>query len=190
MGRLAIRQRRSVIRIRLHTEPKRHCELDPVCNSSHKHTESIIASNLRLGFRCFKHLVYSLGGVVAEEYAPPDVAVQGLLEYNFVGSNWTNTSSSNATANGYLVGAQAAYAPGSDQGGFGQAGYIFLVGGNDPASQSFDPQSPSLVDISNITLYDIGAQAWYQQPTTGTIPPPRQFFCSVAATSVQATFEM
>ncbi|KAK5465541.1 hypothetical protein LTS15_002104, partial [Exophiala xenobiotica] len=158
----------------------------PVTNTQNQSSPAIFGSAFVASSTSF----YSLGGVVAEEYAPPDVAVQGLLEYNFVGSNWTNTSSSNATANGYLVGAQAAYTPGSDQGGFGQAGYIFLVGGNDPASQSFDPQSPSLVDMSNITLYDIGAQAWYQQPTTGTIPPPRQFFCSVAATSIQATFEI
>ena len=133
---------------------------------------------------------YSLGGVTAEVAAPPDIAVQGLVDYNYRTDTWTNTSSANATTNGFLVGAQASYTPGSNQGGFGQAGYLVFIGGNDPETQLFDPQSPSLVDMSNITLYDVAGQAWYHQTATGTIPPPRQYFCSVAATSIQATFEM
>ena len=133
---------------------------------------------------------YSLGGVVAEELAPPDTAVQGLVQYEFASGKWTNTSSLSATSNGYLVGAQAAYTPGSDQGGFGQAGFLVIIGGSDPETQLFDPEYPSLVDMSNITLYDLATQTWYHQTATGTIPPPRQFFCSVAGTSIQDTFEM
>lgn len=133
---------------------------------------------------------YSLGGVVAEEFSPPNVAIQGLIEFDYANNKWTNRSSLNATSNGFLVGAQASYTPGSDQGGFGQAGYLVIVGGSVPSTQLFDPQYPSLVDMSNITLYDIAADSWYHQTATGTIPAARQFFCSVAATSIQATFEM
>lgn len=133
---------------------------------------------------------FSLGGVVAEASAPPDTAVQGLIEYEYATGEWKNTSSLNATSNGYLVGAQASYTPGSGQGGFGEAGFLVIVGGNDPDTQLFDPEYPKLVDMSNITLFDIATQTWYHQTATGTVPPPRQYFCSVAATSIQATFEM
>jgi hypothetical protein len=133
---------------------------------------------------------YSLCGIAAEETAPPDTAIQGLMEYDYATDTWSNKSSANIGSNGFLVGAQASYTPGSDQGGFGQAGYLVIIGGSNPEAQIFDPQSPSLVDMSNITLYDLEGQAFYHQTATGTIPPPRQFFCSVAATSIQATFEM
>jgi hypothetical protein len=133
---------------------------------------------------------YSLGGIVADLSSPPDTAVPGFVEFEFATGAWTNASSSAVTSNGYLVGAQMSYTPGSDQGGFGESGYLIVVGGNNPTTQAFDPESPQLVDMAKISLYDIGARAWYHQSTTGTIPPPRQFFCSVAATSIQATFEM
>ncbi|OAL18112.1 hypothetical protein AYO22_10977 [Fonsecaea multimorphosa] len=158
----------------------------PVTNSQNQTSPAVFGS----AFVSSNLALYSLGGVMAEPSAPPDLAVPGLLEYNFAGNNWTNTSSLNASTNGYLVGAQAAYTPGTDEGGFGSAGYLVFIGGSDPATQYLDPQSPSLVDMSNITLYDLGGQTWYHQTTTGTIPPPRQFFCSVSATSIQATFEI
>ena len=119
----------------------------PITNSLDQNTPSpavfgaaFVASNTSF---------YSLGGVVAEASAPPDTAIQGLVQYEYATDKWTNTSSLNATSNGYLVGAQASYVPGSDQGGFGQAGYLVIVGGSDPGSQLFDPQYPTLVDMSN-----------------------------------------
>jgi energy-converting hydrogenase Eha subunit B len=95
---------------------------------------------------------------MADPSAPPDLAIPGLFEYNFTGNNCANKPSSNATTNGHLVGAQAAYIPGTDDGGFGSAGFLIFLGGSYPANPSFDPQSPSLVDMSNISLYEISGQ--------------------------------
>jgi hypothetical protein len=128
---------------------------------------------------------YCLGGNIAEPSASPYVAVQGLIEYEFGSDKWTNTSSLSATASGYLVGGQAAFTP-----DFGQAGFLVFIGGSDPDTQAFNPDGAPLVDMSNITLYDLEQKTWYHQTATGTIPPPRQFFCSVGGTSVQDTFEM
>jgi hypothetical protein len=128
---------------------------------------------------------YSLGGNIAEPSGNPYIAVPGLIEYEFASGKWTNTSSLSATASGYLVGGQAAFAP-----DFGQAGFLVFLGGSDPDTQAFDPDGAPLVDMSNITLYDVEQKTWYHQTTTGTIPPPRQFFCSVGGASVQDTFEM
>lgn len=128
---------------------------------------------------------YSLGGSIAEPSASPLIAVQGLTEYEFASDKWTNTSSLSATASGYLVGGQAAFTP-----DFGQAGFLVFLGGSDPDTQEFDPDGAPLVDMSNITLYDLEQKTWYHQTTTGTVPPPRQYFCSVGGRSVQDTFEM
>jgi hypothetical protein len=128
---------------------------------------------------------YCLSGNIAAPSASPYVAVQGLIEYEFASGKWTNTSSLPATTNGYLVGGQAAFTP-----DFGQAGFLVFIGGSDSDTQTFDPDGAPLVDMSKITLYDLGQKTWYHQTATGTIPPPRQFFCSVGGTSAQDTFEM
>jgi hypothetical protein len=128
---------------------------------------------------------YSLSGSIAEPSASPLIAVQGLTEYEFASDKWTNTSSLSATASGYLVGGQAAFTP-----DFGQAGFLVFLGGSDPDTQEYDPDGAPLVDMSNITLYDLEQKTWYHQTTTGTVPPPRQYFCSVGGRSVQDTFEM
>ena len=128
---------------------------------------------------------YCLGGNVAELSDNLYIAVQGLVEYEFASDKWTNTSSLSATTSGYLVGGQAAFTP-----DFGQAGFLVFLGGSDPDTQAFDLDGAPLVDMSNITLYDLEQKTWYHQTTTGTIPPPRKYFCSVGGTSVQDTFEM
>jgi hypothetical protein len=128
---------------------------------------------------------YCLGGSIAEASANPYVAVQGLVEYDFASNQWTNNSSLSATSSGYLVGGEAAFTP-----DFGKAGFLVFIGGSDPDTQVFDPDGVPLIDMSKVTLYDVVEKAWYHQTTTGTIPPPRQYFCSVGGTSAQDTFEM
>jgi hypothetical protein len=128
---------------------------------------------------------YCLGGSIAEASANPYVAVQGLVEYDFASNQWTNSSSLSATSSGYLVGGEAAFTP-----DFGKAGFLVFIGGSDPDTQVFDPDGVPLIDMSKVTLYDVVEKAWYHQTTTGTIPPPRQYFCSVGGTSAQDTFEM
>jgi hypothetical protein len=128
---------------------------------------------------------YCLGGNIAEPSASPYTAVQGLIEYEFASDKWTNTSSLSVTPSGFLVGGQAAFIP-----NFGQAGFLVFIGGSDPNTQVFDLDGAPLIDMSNIILYDLKQKTWYHQTATGTIPPPRQFFCSVGGTSVQDTFEM
>ena len=124
-----------------------------------------------------------MGGVAAEELSLPCVAIQGLIEFDYGTNTWTNSSSSNATSNSFLVGTEASYTPGSNQGDFGQEGYLVIIGGSVP-STSYSTLYTPLIDISNITLYDIGADTWYHQTATDEIPALRQ------ATSIQATFEM
>jgi hypothetical protein len=128
---------------------------------------------------------YSLGGSLGEPSFTPFTAVQGLVDYNFVTNTWTNESSTSATQSGLLVSGGAAYAS-----GFGKAGFLIFLGGLVPSTQVFEPSGAQLADMSVIILYDISSGKWYHQTATGTIPPPRQFFCLVGSSSTEGSFEM
>jgi hypothetical protein len=153
----------------------------PVTNEV-DHTSPALADS---AFVASDSALYSLGGNLAETYSNPLVALQGFLEYNFTTEAWTNGSSLPATPSGFLVGGGAVYAP-----EYGSAGFLIFVGGTAPDSQVFPDDGTQLVDMSVITLYDIAKGLWYHQTATGTIPPPRRFFCLVGGSSKEGSFEM
>ena len=130
---------------------------------------------------------YSLGGVtnLGETFVTPDVAVQGLVEHDFAANTWLNLSSKPATQSGFLVSGGASYTI-----GFGEAGFLIFLGGAIPSTQIYDFDGTQQADMSLITLYDIHSGKWYHQTATGTIPPPRQFFCLVGSSSVEGSYEM
>ena len=153
----------------------------PITNQVDQTSPAIFGS----AFTASNSTFYSLGGVVAEASSDPYTGIQGLIEYDFASNKWTNTSSIGATASGYLLGAEAEFTS-----AFGEAGFLVFIGGSDPSTQEFDPDSAPLRDMANITLYDIANKTWYHQIATGSIPPPRKFFCSVGVNSIQDTFEV
>jgi hypothetical protein len=125
---------------------------------------------------------YSLGGSNVSD----SIAVQGFVKYDFSTGQWSNSSSADATSNGYLVQAQAAYVS-----NFGSSGFLAFVGGVVPDTQSYNPASydtVNLVDISIVTLYDLASGTWYHQQTTGDIPAPRSEFCMVSAPSQDKSY--
>ena len=125
---------------------------------------------------------YSLGG----SNTSYEIAVQGFVKYNFSTGQWSNSSSTAATSNGYLVQAQAAYVS-----NFGSSGFLAYVGGVVPDTQTYNPGSydvVNLADMSIITLYDLASDTWYHQQTTGDIPAARSEFCMVGAPSQDKSY--
>jgi len=127
---------------------------------------------------------YSLGG----SNTSSNIAVQGFVKYDFSSGQWSNSSSTAATSNGYLVQAQAAYV--SNFGG----GFLAYVGGVVPDTQAYNPalyDTINLADMSIITLYDLASETWHHQQTTGDIPPARSEFCMVGTPSYdKSSFDM
>ena len=126
---------------------------------------------------------YSLSG----EESDQSYAVQGFLEYNFGTSSWSNTSSIGSYASGYTVQGQAVSVP-----NFGDDGVLLFVGGDSPWNSTYYYEAGvALVDMGNITIYDVKSSTWFYQEATGDIPPPRSEFCSAGAVSADnSSYEM
>jgi hypothetical protein len=127
---------------------------------------------------------YSLGGVVSGDTA---VSVEGFLAHDFGTSSGSNSSSLGASQSGYSVQAEAVFMP-----NFGKAGLVAFLGGDPPPNQTYKyEQGATLVDMSNITIYDPQSDNWYHQRATGSVPPPRSEFCAVgSAPTDNGTYEM
>jgi hypothetical protein len=138
---------------------------------------------------------YSLGGAVpgglntsSDPLNPYGFdALEGLVTYDFASSEWTNTSSLGGSQTGYSVQSQALSMP-----DFGKAGLLAILGGESPTNQSYlYEEGAALVDMSNITIYDVESETWYYQTATGSVPPPRSEFCAVgSAPTDNSTYEM
>lgn len=138
---------------------------------------------------------YSLGGAIPGALnttsAPPNpygfAASEGLISYDFVSSSWINSSSFGGTQAGYSVQGQAVVMP-----DFGKAGLLAFLGGDSPPNQTYEYEvGAALIDMSNITIYDIDSNTWYYQTATGSVPPPRSEFCAVGlAPGDNSSFEM
>jgi hypothetical protein len=114
-------------------------------------------------------------------------ALEGLVIYDFASSGWKNTSSLGGSQTGYSVQSQVLSMP-----DFGKAGLLAVLGGESPMNQSYEyEEGAALVDMSNITIYDIESDTWYYQTATGSVPPPRSEFCAVgSAPTDNSTYEM
>jgi hypothetical protein len=114
-------------------------------------------------------------------------ASEGLVTYDFASSGWENTSSLGGSQAGYFVQSQALFMP-----NFGKAGLLAILGGDSPLNQSYEyEEGASLVDMSNITIYDVDSDTWYYQIATGSVPPPRSEFCVAGlAPTDNSSYEM
>ena len=92
-----------------------------------------------------------------------------------------------ASQTGYSVESQVISMP-----DFGKAGLLAFLGGESPTNQTFQYEvGTDIVDMSNITIYDVENDAWYYQTATGSVPPPRSEFCVVGSASADnSTYEM
>lgn len=137
---------------------------------------------------------YGLGGYIIG-YADPAIAglgmtaVSGMVEYNFQEGLWTNSSDTGQNGyreTGFSVHGEAIYVP-----IYGKDGVIVFIGGDAPTSQPWVGGS-SLVEFSDITIYDISSGNYYQQTAIGSaIPLGRIQFCAAgAAAADNSSFEM
>jgi hypothetical protein len=138
---------------------------------------------------------YNLGGAVpgalntsSDSLNPYGfAATEGLITYDFASGEWNNISSIGGSQTGYSVQSQAVSMP-----DFGKAGLLAFLGGDSPSNQSYLYEAgAALVDMSNITVYDIHSDTWYYQTATGDIPPPRSEFCAVGSSPADnSSYEM
>lgn len=138
---------------------------------------------------------YSLGGAVPGAMSTSAdplnqygfEALTAFVTYNFASGTWKNASSLSASPTGYLVQSQVLSMP-----NFGKAGLLAVLGGEAPPNSSYQYEAGTdLVDMSNITIYDIDSDTWYYQTATGSVPPPRSEFCAVGSASTDNnTYEM
>ena len=135
---------------------------------------------------------YSLGGTLVPDVVdnislPPNTTVQGLVTFDFPTGTWTNTSSASFPPDGYSVLGESSFVS-----NFGQEGLFVFLGGDTPPNGTYAyEKAATLADMSIIPIYDIQAQAWYNQATTGDIPPGRTGFCAVGAPAADnSSFEM
>lgn len=124
---------------------------------------------------------YSLGGADSNTGGsdPTQVseALEGLTIYNFESGIWRNKSSLPSSQSGFSVQGQ-----GNFMSNFGRAGLLAFLGGDSPPNSTYEYEAgAALVDMSNITIYDVNSDSWYHQTATGAVPPPRSEFCSVGS---------
>ncbi|KAH0565964.1 hypothetical protein GP486_000632 [Trichoglossum hirsutum] len=103
--------------------------------------------------------------------------LSGLTVFDFQQKDWKNESSTGYSSEGYGVFGESTFVP-----LFGKSGLLLVLGGDSPPNQTFFyEQGAALVDMSNITVYDIYTHQWYHQTATGDIPQGRSEFCMVGA---------
>lgn len=135
---------------------------------------------------------YSLGGTLVPNSIDgynyhPQTSIQGLLSYNFLTRDWTNTSSIGFADSGFSVLGEASLVP-----NFGEEGLLVFLGGESPPNVSYHYlEASALVDMATIPLYDIHTGSWHHQVTTGDVPPGRTGLCVVGASPVDnSSYEM
>ena len=116
-----------------------------------------------------------------------NVSVEGLSELDYADNNWSNRSLVDALPSGFFVFSQMSFVP-----NFGEAGLLVVYGGENARIQSYNYMgAEALVDMADISIYDIGSRRFFRQRATGDIPLPRTKFCSVGAMAVDnSTYEM
>ncbi|GAB7336307.1 hypothetical protein MBLNU13_g09052t2 [Cladosporium sp. NU13] len=125
---------------------------------------------------------YYLGGWLSNASVPgwigPPMALDTMLRYDMLENSWTNNTIHGhpARAEGVLL-----YIPASDQ------GMLVYFGGLELAPNGTSIMAP----MDQIHLFDIGAELWYTQSSTGAIPQPRRKFCAgVAWSEDQSSYNM
>lgn len=132
---------------------------------------------------------YYLGGAITPLSDPSFYAetnsrpymVEGLVSFNERSATLKNSSTSQMNADGTVAGGFLALIE-----SLGSEGVLITFGGfTDIAGAPSGLEDSNLADpsfqwpLANVSIYDIGNGAWYQQTATGEIPPWRYMGCSV-----------
>ena len=118
--------------------------------------------------------------------------LEGLVEYSFSETQWTNLSSTSHGGTsfgggaGFAVLGEGLYVP-----IFGAQGILIFLGGDAPSVQTqWATEGLSLAPMNQIVVYDIDSRTFHVQTAGGTIPKSRTSFCAVGAgSSENSTWE-
>ena len=125
---------------------------------------------------------FLLGGL--DVFGTWHIPVSGLLSYNFSSQTMTNTTVSTST-DGFLQMGSMQYVP-----NFGSAGILVSAGGNHGYQKSSGDWASNWQTFDTVQVFDIASGTWYDQITTGTVPPFRMQYCMTGAASLNRTYEI
>lgn len=125
---------------------------------------------------------FLLGGL--DVFGKYHVPVSGLLSYNFSTQTVTNTTVS-ASTDGFLQMGSMQYVP-----NFGSAGVLVSAGGNHGYIKSSGEWASNWQAFDTVQVLDIASGTWYDQVTTGNVPPFRMQYCMAGAASSNRTYEI
>lgn len=125
---------------------------------------------------------FLLGGL--DVFGTYHVPVSGLLSYNFSTQTVENTTVS-ASSDGFLQMGSMQYVP-----NFGSAGILVSAGGNHGYVKSSGEWASNWQAFDTVQVLDIASGTWYDQVTTGNVPPFRMQYCMAGAASSNRTYEI
>lgn len=128
------------------------------------------------------------GKVVNLDSQSLDDNMKGFVSFNFTTKEWTEWTDDGGhdlpySPDGSLFAASATYVQ-----KYGRSGLIFLLGGRAKHRQPDE----EYIDLRKIYFYDIAAQEWHSQITSGEAPAHRDNHCAVGAGggNSNGTYEM
>jgi LPXTG-motif cell wall-anchored protein len=133
---------------------------------------------------------YILGGYVSAYSVPARAndynleAIPGLTSYDMSSNVWANESTSLVSPNGLATAGQLIYVS-----TFGKLGVLVSLGGSSFPEPGSDDGSGNL-PFSEIAIYDIESGDWFQQVTSGQVPPLRLNFCAAGVEGNNGTYEI
>ena len=129
-----------------------------------------------------------LGGMANEGTQPEylgnygQVALPGLVTFDMESNTFTNTTASDIYGgNGLAINGVLQYVP-----TFGPQGVFVAMGGSNQATET----PKTLQSFAAVSVYDPAEKRWYNQTTTGDIPPPRLKSCAAGVASSNGTYDM
>lgn len=125
---------------------------------------------------------FLLGGL--DVFGKYHVPVSGLISYSFSNQTLSNTSVS-ASTDGFLQMGSMQYVP-----NFGPAGILVSAGGNHGYVKSSGEWASNWQAFDTVQVLDIASGTWYDQVTTGNVPPFRMQYCMAGAASSNRTYEI
>lgn len=107
---------------------------------------------------------------------------KGYVSFDFDTKEWEYETTVPYSQDGSLWGATATYVP-----GFGSRELIFLLGGMERRRE----QASAYLDFGRVHFFDPASQTWYEQSTTGKVPPRRHDHCAIGVGDKKnETYEM
>ena len=111
-------------------------------------------------------------------------AEPGLLMYDMNANTWSNKPFSPVSSEAAQGGAMR-FIP-----EFGKKKGVLVVMGLQPSAGTTTNVSGAPVSFDTLLVYDISADAWYQQTTTGVTPSARANFCTTGLWSKDGSYEI